>query len=808
MRTRALPLRVDPLPGEALDSWLEAIATRSQTPYGEVLRHLGFPTRTQSVDRDGKRPPSITHRLAADELARLAAATGLDPDRLARMTLASYGPHAVEVATAGTRRVNLKHSWGRGTGSRFCPDCLAATAGRWQLSWRLGWAFACVRHQRLLADCCPTCCRIPRHRPYSGRSIPQPGLCGNAPIRPGDSPTRGCGFNLALTETLRLPPDHPALHAQHAIEQLIAGTSTPIGLYEHVPLPAADVLRDLRALAQRMLTPALRPALNNWVPPDLLAAYTRIQHQAKLHGRQAGRPGFQPHGESERRPGFMAPSHAASTALAATAALHILNASTIQEAAARLRPAIVLLRRHSPQPVIPSSIEDWGKDLSPVLDSVHLAALAPDLRHSAQLRYRTSTPVPCRPTATSTRRARKRTRNMPAQLWPAWAIRLLPPGHRDPSSDSQRLAVCLAITATDQPLDEAATALGGLVTALLTSLALRRWSRTPYWPAMQEALIALADHLDDTQSPIDYARRRQLTHAPLLPRRQWQDICQATGLKDPQGTLLATARLHLRERISGTPMLSCFNPAHLHYARHWSPTLATQLEHAAQAFLTGHGITDEPVTWQPPLELVSSLTLPGPEITHRMRHHLHHAPGEPYYDLIGHTAAALGRPAQSVLALLAGHPDLHQDPPADPTPAQNPTDLLRPALADPHAPRQLRLFAAATAYPTLVHAGRALNCSPDTLTSTIRALEHRFNTPLQAPGARGRPVNFTPFARAVAATAASTSLHEMTLLMNESGPARDCEEHDRPTPTDLLKQHLGLGVACLPLSVNASARTP
>lgn len=35
---RTLPLAVAPTRGEALDSWLEAIAARHQTPFGDILR--------------------------------------------------------------------------------------------------------------------------------------------------------------------------------------------------------------------------------------------------------------------------------------------------------------------------------------------------------------------------------------------------------------------------------------------------------------------------------------------------------------------------------------------------------------------------------------------------------------------------------------------------------------------------------------------------------------------------------------------------------------------------------------------------
>ena len=34
---RTLPIRVAPIDGEALDSWLEAIAARTHTAFGDVL---------------------------------------------------------------------------------------------------------------------------------------------------------------------------------------------------------------------------------------------------------------------------------------------------------------------------------------------------------------------------------------------------------------------------------------------------------------------------------------------------------------------------------------------------------------------------------------------------------------------------------------------------------------------------------------------------------------------------------------------------------------------------------------------------
>lgn len=48
---RTLPIRVAPLPGEALDSWLETLAHRSMVSFREILIALGLPGR-----RDGNLP--------------------------------------------------------------------------------------------------------------------------------------------------------------------------------------------------------------------------------------------------------------------------------------------------------------------------------------------------------------------------------------------------------------------------------------------------------------------------------------------------------------------------------------------------------------------------------------------------------------------------------------------------------------------------------------------------------------------------------------------------------------------------------
>ena len=46
---RTLPLRLDPIPGEALDSWLAALAHRSHTAWADMLTAAGLGTAGPAV---------------------------------------------------------------------------------------------------------------------------------------------------------------------------------------------------------------------------------------------------------------------------------------------------------------------------------------------------------------------------------------------------------------------------------------------------------------------------------------------------------------------------------------------------------------------------------------------------------------------------------------------------------------------------------------------------------------------------------------------------------------------------------------
>lgn len=177
---RTFPIRLAPLPGEALDSWLEALAHRLDARLGDVLGDLGLAAPVNNGIRELAVPTDWTIALREEEAARIAQATGADPQQLHHMTLMRFDGRALRI-DQGKREVSRHFLWERPRGSRFCPECLADSGGRWPLTWHLGWSFACLTHHRLLADRSPDCGRVQRERPFSRNSLPIPGQCG---IRP------------------------------------------------------------------------------------------------------------------------------------------------------------------------------------------------------------------------------------------------------------------------------------------------------------------------------------------------------------------------------------------------------------------------------------------------------------------------------------------------------------------------------------------------------------------------------------------------------------------------------------------------
>ncbi|QEN12935.1 TniQ family protein [Mycolicibacterium sp. ELW1] len=503
---RTLPLRTDPLPGESLHSWLQACAVRLGVCVSDLYDHMGL------RGGDLRRRVNVENVILEDR-AVLSAVTGYSAADIQALTLAHYAAVAAEIFGPPERLTTLAR-WHRVAGSQFCPQCLAASGGRWKLEWLLIWTFACTQHRCLLADRCPTCGRRQGTRPLTGQTPPRPGHC-HCPV-PGTGRTRArCDADLGQAPVMELGADHPALAAQSAMSALLASGVVTWGAYRRHARPTADVLADIRLLGRNILAAVPGHYLDQLVPPDLVAEYSTA---------------LSPH--PMRRKDTAVSSHQWSTgppiirAVAISAALQVLGSSDRHTAAAPLAQLPSDVDRYDLHRT--SMSDDPGtQTASPVLQAIQLIAAEAQLSPVDQLHYRLGTPFPQRPRNDGARRHRL-LRCTPSMLWPSWALRLCPRSFYQPSARTA-LSVAVLLVSTSLDVDEAAAILGNGVTPYNVVFLLWRLKTSGRWEDIRTALIRLSDHLDRDGAPIDYDRRRRLNYTGLLPEAQWKTLSAASG---------------------------------------------------------------------------------------------------------------------------------------------------------------------------------------------------------------------------------------------------------------------------------------
>jgi hypothetical protein len=98
---RTLPIRIPPLPGEALDSWLEWQAHQLHSPLLALFTALGMDGE-QEEDRRWQRRDCVL-QLTGAQIENIAFATGLSTDAVTGLTLARYDGRAARVDPATGR---------------------------------------------------------------------------------------------------------------------------------------------------------------------------------------------------------------------------------------------------------------------------------------------------------------------------------------------------------------------------------------------------------------------------------------------------------------------------------------------------------------------------------------------------------------------------------------------------------------------------------------------------------------------------------------------------------------------------------
>jgi hypothetical protein len=639
---RTLPMRIAPIGGEAIDSWLEAIAHRTHTAFGDLLTAVGL------SPYNGMDTTAWIVRLNPDEADMVRTATGIDRDALEMMTLQHYSDRAVRIKP-DSRMLSRAFPWGRGRGSRFCPACLDTTGGRWQLRWRLGWTFACTIHNCLLADACPHCGAVQRRRTHIGDIIPQPGRCSHpAEDATGRTPPR-CGGDLTTATVASFDTDHPVIHAQRVVNSVLDSETPTFGVYQASPQPRLNVLSDIRAVAGRALAYATPQDLEAVIPQDLNRIYRATAEPPDARRGPA---------RTDTKPGLAAPARAATAGVGVVAALKALGRPDVLDAGDSLR-WLVTSSRERGSAVNATNIA-WGKNTSPVLTGVQLTALGPLLNPSDQLRYRIGTPVPAQP-ARGAQRTANMARRLPAMLWPMWSLPLaIETCHQWQLRPA--LSSILLLVNSRLNLDEAARAIDCPIAGHAVSRVLQLLQKQDQWPSIRAGLIRMADYLADHGVPINYQRRRQLDYTMLLPDKMWTQICRDTATPGPGPARARIARCFLFERLSGRPPStspwarddSAFRTKTADFPGHLTPELAQSLNEHAHEFLASQGI-DEPVVWHPPKDILDEFDLPGPDpavVDIARLHHFIAADGVK----LGAAAQRLNTSLDTVRYLLETHP--------------------------------------------------------------------------------------------------------------------------------------------------------
>ncbi len=374
---RSLPIRLEPLPGESLDSWLEYYAGQCNVRHLDLLRAIGLHQAWTALE-------DYTVYLQDDEADRIAIVTGVPVRRLHAMTLQTYDGQAT-VINWGLRSTKRMELWSRGKGSRFCPRCLHERDGRWSLRWRLSWAFACTKHQILLPHECPGCGTRVRTGPRSATHEIPPHQC--TALRPTHGV--GCRSDLRTTPATAVPPDSPILEAQRWIDAALDQIESDDAPAESV---SRQTFNDLRTLAAWWL--------RRYEPGDALNLGPEIDEACQQANEN----------------GQFAPTSALVTAAALTAAVQMLS-QPLAEASVSVVRTLLDRDRGQLQIMAPAEVR---KKLEGASDRVHQLvwrAMDSSMGNVDRLRFRSGGSRPRPPEPGSEEQILQRARWIPRLFW-------------------------------------------------------------------------------------------------------------------------------------------------------------------------------------------------------------------------------------------------------------------------------------------------------------------------------------------------------------------------------------------------------
>lgn len=566
MALRRLPIRVYPENDEALPSWVDRYSERLAVTREDFFQAAGlYPL----ADRRAK--PNFAIRLEEEQAECLQFATGIPAQRLHEMTLAKYSGRVLFLAKS-RRAINRHYLWARGSGWRYCPECLAERPGVYKLDWRLTWAYACIKHAGLLRDVCQRCGGYPGRKPDRLRQIPKSNICRL--LLPQNSEHEYCECDLSTLTPLSIPQDSPLLVAQKWIESIIKDD-------EAIAREVRSVLNDLKLLAGRALT---------LLPAERLLEWNGPSASPGIHFDTPDKAGL----------GKFPPSSAVATGHALSWATAILKDDEPEESVAAIRQLVEADRcrgvTHNPTDIIHS----WGTP-SDQLKHKLLKAVCSDLGRVDMLRYRIRNGEP-RKADLDRKEIMQRSRSVPQCFWPSWTHAL----QLDLSIGVHTLqsALSMGVLLPGYRSRDSSLARELLSTNIDLSGVFGRM-REDARRSTFLMLTVLSEFLDAHPAPINYQQRRLIPLDRLLPIPMWQAVHRRNFADqlDP-----SVARSFVFYRITGSlpTRPGTRSTVHLEVQKLLATTpleVLGELDEFAKSVLRHHDISG-PQVWEPPSELL------------------------------------------------------------------------------------------------------------------------------------------------------------------------------------------------------------
>ncbi|SEH55240.1 TniQ protein [Mycolicibacterium rutilum] len=522
-----LPVRVKPASGECIDSWLDATAAVMGVTLGDVSRQLHLPIAAK---------PQWIWWLPQYQLDSLQVLTGTPAEDIATMTLDDYAVKGLPVLT-DSHEPDRTFPFGVLPGSRFCPECLHESSGRWRLVWRLGWSFACTTHGRLLAAQCPSCGEDQRRR-QNYTSIPMPTKCR-------------CGCDLTSVPTPAVGSEHDVVVAQRFIGKILSGARPSGGVLARQARSRRESLEAVRSLANRTINFAARHGLAT--AARLGGGFTFDELSAEPNPSR-GRSAVNSY-----------PSmRTVEAAVGITVAVKVLGAETIEESASRLRWLVDSQDAKARQTELL-----WCRTDDALAAAITIKASRQQLGAQGELRYRAATPAPEAP-----RRSYlddwSFAATLPALMWPTWCEKLLADTSVD--ADMRRaLSIATLIVGSNITIGGAEKLLSARPSHRTVNEQLELLYSLPRWNSICRTLISLSDYLVTQGSEIDYARRRKLVYSARLEWQDWlrirgesaDETLPRTAPQQPDQALVHLRRLGIDEPVEWHPPLKIIGVADL-----------------------------------------------------------------------------------------------------------------------------------------------------------------------------------------------------------------------------------------------------